>query len=521
LSTLGGLPFLWMYVLHFNVADPLPTGFVFDDMAQYVAFGRAAFEQGNGLTYRNVYDPDPAAPAVYFHWVPWLLGFAVVQLHLDPGYAFVALGIVAALATSRVTLALVDLCLPDGRYRGPLFLLTMWGGGLFAALAFIENIVIGRPHFDSLLGFEPAEGWWLLNWGRNLVFATEATYHFLIAAAWLGVLRNRWWLTVMAAALVAAAHPYSGAQALAILLAWCVLHRMLPRVPPVPVWALLWLLGVTAAFVAYNLVFLPSFPHHRAVMERMSQPWHLGAFATVLAHAPVVVLAAARAALDRRQLGGEFWFLAVCASTSFLLANHHWIMRPVEPIHFVRGYIWLPLWLVGLPVLQRTLVWSWATTRRTFATAMPLLALALVSVFDNFAFLAQYPARREQVGVYLSPAQRDIVSQINAKRLRGVMLCPDLDLSYVLPTYTQVHPYCGYTLYTPDYIGNATRAVWWSESGEGGPWMSVIDLALLPRHASDVARRDGWQLVAENDEWLVFARPGSNHANSALIGSPK
>jgi hypothetical protein len=40
------------------------------------------------------------------------------------------------------------------------------------------------------------------------------------------------------------------------------------------------------------------------------------------------------------------WFVG-----AFLLANHDLFVRPRQPIHFTHGYLWVPLFLIGAPVM--------------------------------------------------------------------------------------------------------------------------------------------------------------------------
>src|SRR5438105_15936876 len=96
----------------------------------------------------------------------------------------------------------------------------MWGGGLLCLGRAAQNLLHGRPAAESLFAYDPFDGWWFQNWGRNLVFPTEAVYHALAAAVWLAVLGRRYALALAAAAFLAATHPFSGLQILLILLVW-------------------------------------------------------------------------------------------------------------------------------------------------------------------------------------------------------------------------------------------------------------------------------------------------------------
>ena len=185
------LPFAMIYAAHFCSWNGSPTGFIQLDMPYYAANGREIFERGNGFAYPNPYDPDATAPVIYFHWLVWCIGFGITQVGLDPGFQFVALGAAAGLLMSALTWSLVRHVLGRDEYCVPLFLLTMWGGGLLCAGKLVYNLLTGTPASESLLAFDPGNGLWFLNWGRNLTFPTEATYHRLSAGCWLCCWRPR------------------------------------------------------------------------------------------------------------------------------------------------------------------------------------------------------------------------------------------------------------------------------------------------------------------------------------------
>ncbi len=186
----------------------VPTGFVFYDMPYYSANGREIFEAGgNGWAYANPY--DRGAPIIYFHWLPWLLGFGIKILHVDPGLQFVILGLIFGLLMSRLTYAVVETILPKQDFRDLLFLLVMWGGGILSLAAVLMNLVHGDPWWEKLLQFDPGGGLWFLNWGRNLVFGTEALYHFLVAGIWLSLIKGKWGYATLGGLALATTHPFS------------------------------------------------------------------------------------------------------------------------------------------------------------------------------------------------------------------------------------------------------------------------------------------------------------------------
>lgn len=510
-SIVAALPYFSVYLAHYVGSAGRATGFVVADMAQYAALGRPAFETGPRLLYANAYDSDSAAPRIYFHWFEWLHGASVVELGLDPGLFFVIWGIVAGLVLSRVTLALTDRCLSTRRFRIPLFLITMWGGGVFVTSAVAHNLWRSYPITWETLRYDPVGGWWFFNWGRNLVFSTEATFHVFMATLWLGIMDRRWWLAAFGLTMLQTTHPYSGAQASCIVVAWVIAHRLLPRTAAIPWRAVTLSLALVALFFAYNLFYLRQFPQHRLVMENMSARWLVDMAPMIRGWLPVGLLAAARLTRDRHTLDQRTWFIVIAAATSFLLANHEWfefLFRPIEPIHFTRGYVWLPLWLLGLPTVERLLEWTTATSDRRVACSVPLTVCGLIGVADNVGFLTQYFADRREQGVYLDTDVRQAFDYLSRHRTRGTILVTDDRISYVVRTYTFAMPFVGYPFYASDYDRNRALAARWFHFGETGPWFDSIDMVLAPAQCKSAGRLPAreWHAAVAGSKWNLFVR---------------
>ena len=207
---LAPLPF-WSVYLHHYASPDVPTGFIQYDAPYYSANGRVIFQRGNGFAYPNPYDPDAKSPVIYFHWLPWILGFGITRLGWDPGLLYCGIGVFASLVFSWLTLRLVECLLSDARFRYALFFLVMWGGGILC-LWQVVHIALGRSPVSDLFNFDPGWGWWFLNWGRNLIYPHETVYHAIVAATWLAVITHRRLLVVLGAVLLATTHPFSGLQ---------------------------------------------------------------------------------------------------------------------------------------------------------------------------------------------------------------------------------------------------------------------------------------------------------------------
>lgn len=515
----GVAPFWSVLVAHVWHGRHGPSGFIHYDMAYYVANGREIFERGNGIGYCNPYDPSPTAPVIYYHWLPWLFGVGVKLLRIDPGAWFSAIGIVAGLLCGLGTFRLVAAVLPARRCLVPLFLLVMWGGGLFTLAAVVTQLATTGGLVADVRRFDPMNGWWFLNWGRNLVFPTEAVYHALVAWAWAGVVRRRPAAAALPVVALAATHPFSGLQHLAIMLAWFSAAAVVPALWPPPPgrapsahlrgvriwWAAL--AAAAVAFVVYYFVMLPAVPEHAAISRRWALDWVLSPAAMLLAYAPVACLAAARVTRDRRHWQPEKTFFLLAAGVSLALVKHDLFVAPRQPLHFTRGYVWMPLMLLGLPLVQSLAV---ALLRRTGpALGSLLIALAAVpAVLDNAAWLVTY-CRNEGHDIRVAAADREVFAALERLDCRGVLLyaVPDrLIGNYLSATYTSVRPFVGHLHLTPDHDARLAAVQEWIASGRFAGLLDEVEILVLDRRTSYPLDEAAWEPLCETPHRTVLRR---------------
>jgi hypothetical protein len=155
----------------------VPTGFIEYDMPSYLAEGRAYFERGFHFTYSNPYAPYNS-PAIYFQPQTLLLGL-MQQLGFDPGVTFNIFGLLALFFAAAVALRLyLEVVGAETTAKKIGLVCFFWGGGIFTLVG-IALALARRSTLISVFEFEPTWGWWMLNFGRNLVYPTEALYHGL------------------------------------------------------------------------------------------------------------------------------------------------------------------------------------------------------------------------------------------------------------------------------------------------------------------------------------------------------
>ena len=520
---LAPLPFLVLYAHHYlgGTEHSIPTGFLSYDMPYYSANGREIFETGNGFAYANPYDAQ--GNAIYFHWFPWVLGFGIKVLGFEPGAQFAILGILGAFLFSWITYQLVKELLPDHRFRELLFLLAMWGGGFLVVGKITWNLFSGQAILSEPLRFDPGGGYWFLNWGRNLLYTTETLYHIIFTAAWLSFLKKRWGLAIFWAFLLAATHPFSGLQLLLITSGYVFLLIFLKR-ENLSIKYGLAVLGCLFLFCAYYWGYLPLFPEHRTIQGDWSLKWILPFDSLLLAYGLVGAFAVYRLITESKPWSYQIWLLVISAGISLALAKHDLLIAPRQPLHFTRGYIWMPLYLLALPIFQRLLIAASEKLRRPFFFLL-LSVFILVFVSDNAAFILQ-SVRMKNQSIFLPPCLTKMYSWMDKQDLSGILLLPEnAQQNYLAATYTDTVPYLGHVFLTPNYSERVGLVQKWTNNDEGGSWFRVINYIIINRELiQSHPSIQTWQPVHQECSLVLLSRPQLAHLeqvpeiNSTFIG---
>lgn len=424
------------------------------------------------------------------------------------------------IACAYLTFRLVEAVLPSSRYLVPCYLFTMWGGGLLVVAAVATNLALGRPIGYYPMQHDPFNGMWFLNWGRNLILPTEAIYHALVAGAWLAVVRDRPGVAVGCIAALAATHPFSGIQHLLVLGAWLAWRAATRRRIE---WPAVAHTAVFLAFCGYYFGYLPRFSQHQDIHGRWSLEWNLGLVSILAAGTPAFALAAARCWRDRHHWRPEMTFFLIAAAVSLTLAKHELFLPARQPLHFTRGYTWLPLCLLGLPLVQRGLRQALAEPRHTAGGLAQRIgritltaALAGLAVLDNTTFLVgmwNQPADRPR-DCHMSPALADAFGFLERTGKTGILLVisPDddswEDYNYLSATYTGMTPLHGHPYLTPDYDKIIAETRDWYLKGMASPFLDRVDVMIVPHGFSRKLPGgiEAWAPIHANDAVVVLKR---------------
>ena len=522
-------PFLLIPIAHVLSDPESATGFFHYELPYYVANGRAAFERGDGVFYPNPYDPAEDAPVIYAHWLPWIFGALTAKLGFDPGDVVLAFTFFAAIGFAWVTRKLVHLRTESCGQADFAFVLAMTGGGLLACAGLLASFGTESNLADSILNFDPGRGMWFLNWGRNALFPTEAVYHTLVAACWIAEIRHRSrWANVFLLLLITT-HPWSGLELLFTINLWRGIE-FLRQPTRIRRNQLAVAVVFLTAFLGYYKLWLPTFPSHAQLQSVWELNWSLSWTVAALAYLPVLIpcILQVRRQMRGGSLTGTERFLLCALVVAIGLAFHDRLINPVQPLHFTRGYVWMPLFLIGLPVILETVS---SLQRRSVAKAV-LAAGMLLFVFDNLTFSIVHLQRQlaKTDGFHLNADERALMSDLDKAAMGTTVLTDSATLNYLLPTYANVRPWLGPHFNTPSF---PNRRQTWEQCFSGDTVKlefvpADVDMVLLRRqrhaeqHNTAAATEDvpSWRPVElRNATWMGLRKTQNSDAGTDRIAS--
>lgn len=512
------LPVYLLDLGHFTVLDARGTGFLQYDQASYMSEARAYFASGHlSLTYGLPFSPDPATPKLFFQPLTLALGLAWKSTESDPGTLYLVAGLLLALVCARVVIALYDQVVGCTRPGAGLGLLCFfWGGGALTLSGLIYGRVLGKPPLAHMLDFDPVQGFWFLNLGRNLIFTTEAFYHLIFFGSIVLVLRGRFAAAFVGAMLLSASHPFSGLQLIAVLGTWSITEHVIRSADRPPLLFPLMLFVLAALHVGYYLWLLNFVSdEYRVLRQQWSQPWALPASSMLAAYGPAAAFAAAAViarwspsrSLDRTHRLLLSWFVV-----SLALAKHDLLITPIQPLHFTRGYIWTPLFLLGAPALLRAFE---ATLQITVARFVVPGALAGLLLLDNAAWFLWVVAHEHYgarpFGLTLEPQQRMVIRAFQDRRYAGYLVVSENpELGYLATVYSPLRSWYSHEYSTPHAaLRRAQVTAFFADGAEPAEWRDRPLLVVSDRptfRAILQLKEAGFRDVLDNDFYTVLSR---------------
>jgi len=482
----------------------VPTAFVQYDLPYYVANGRQSFAQGFHLTYGNPY-ASFGTPAIYFQPDIFLLGL-LQRIGLSPDVALIVFHLAAvafaAIMAGKLYEEWVGWNTPAQKLG---FLCFFWGGGVLSlagvVFGFLNHVKMPR----SLLLFDAGDGWWMLNFGRNLVYPTEAYYHALFLLSILLLVRKKFVAAMAAAAVLSASHPFTGLSLGLILVFYAALELKLKSGAASR--PLLWgSLAIVALHLGYYVVFLNRFADHRALEAqwRLDWPYDFWTYAplylvALFAFVPLTrwknLMRAWREPRSRLCL---VWFAVICG-----LTHHDLLIQSRQPIHFAHGYDWTALFFLGSPSIVAALEKLLAIRPRP---AMALAVCGFLGLFlsDNLLWFASFADPMAQWQAFaLSHDEKNILDWLSRHSgAAAYVASSDQQINYLTSTYTDLRAWRGHNLNTPQ-VSLRESELKAAFSG-GKPIPTPNPVYYIPRRTQNWTPPAGSSLMYSNNSYQVW-----------------
>ena len=462
------------------------------------------------MNYGNPY-ASYGTPAIYFQPHIFLLGL-LQKVGLSADWALIVFHLAAVAFAAIVAAKLYEKWVGWNTPAQKLgFVCFFWGGGVLslagAALGFFQRVPMPR----AFLLFDAGEGWWMLNFGRNLVYAHEAYYHGLFLLSILFLVRKKFVAAMAAAAVLSASHPFTGLSLALILVLYAALELMLKSGAASRIF--LWgTCAIAALHLAYYMVFLNRFADHRALEAQWKLDWPYDFWTYVPALYLVAIFALGPLTRWKNllpALGNPrarlclVWFAVI-----FGLTHHDLVIQPRQQIHFAHGYDWIALFLLGAPAIIATLDKLLAIRPRP---AMVLAVCAFLALFlsDNLLWFTTFsdPAAQWHA-LALTLDEKNILDWLARHESPPVYVASsDQRINYLTSTYTDLRAWRGHDYSTPEVVlhGSELRAAF----SAGKPLPTPNPVYYIPQRDQKWTPPAGASLVYSNnsyDVWLFQAR---------------
>jgi hypothetical protein len=448
------VPMIFLHLAyHFNHSPSLiPTGFIGYENVAYVANAQQYLDSDHfSIFYSNPLNDSGNYPAIYFQTQTIILAF-LLWLGVGPGFTIVLLNWLGTLLSFRMAISIYEHLYPNSSNRKLFISFFCWGGGLLA-LAGIPIAMVkpmgDLPFMDRMLFIDPAWGWWGLNFGRGHFISTEGYYHFLFLLGILCILKQKWNLALLACLFLSLSHPFTGIEYLSIITAWLFIEKIVIRNKNIPWQFFIGTSLIMVFHIFYYLYYLNQYPEHRSVSEQYSLNWRLRFFSMVPAYCIVGTLAI----MSLLKLKKDFfsasstrlfftWF-----AVAFLLVNHEMFMKPMQPLHFTRGYVWTGLFLLSLPALHQLF-----QNERWKKYRFALILFTVLFFSDNFLWIitkAQFYRTSPTVNC-ISYEQKELIGIISKNsNSKTLMIGNDEVVVFLSTVYSKAYPWISHPFTTP------------------------------------------------------------------------
>jgi hypothetical protein len=449
---------IYLFAHFFKHSDGIiPTGFLQYDNVSYAGNAQQLLSSKSTFLYANRLNDSDHYPHIYFQPQHLLLA-ALMKAGVSPGIALCLFTYIFSLIFFRVLLLVFDHLYPRSGHKKILMALFSWGGGLLALSGWFLFLIHQSPSrdiFSSSLVLDPATGWWGLNLGRSLFFSMEAFYHVLFFTAIFCILKSKWIWTVLIAFLLSLSHPFTGMEFLLIVLFWVFIEKVCCKNASIPWNFLFAMLALSIFHVWLYLIHLNQFPEHNIVFQQYQLNWKLRFYNMLPAYcitATFAILTAWRTRSIRSYISSVNTRLFLCwAAVALILANHELFIKGIQPLHFTRGYIWAPLFLLGIPAIEFSITDLLKNTWKRIVLAVGVILFLSDNI--NWIYLnTRNNILSESSVSFITPQQKEILNFLSKTTTTNTLIVgSDRIIPYLSTVYSPAYSWISHIYNTPFY----------------------------------------------------------------------
>lgn len=419
------LPIIFFYGFHFfyHDANHQPSGLIQSEHSLYLISAKE-YQTGNAvILYHYPLDDYLQSPKIFFQAPIFILGYLWKWLSINPGLLLAIFGLLFTFFTMRVVIEILHRILSEKKYLFIISVLFAWGGGILA----ISGIALHFLYFkgtsnisDHIFSLDPGSGWWCLNFGRSLIYPLEAFYHFVFVLAILFVLQKKFLWSASLMILLTLSHPYSSTELLLIVFTWACLEYFYLRSKEIS--------KIEISYIGFAMVFhffyyglwLHHFPVSKVISQQVALDWSYKAWHFVPAYAIVWLLCfltIKHIPLLKKQFSSPVNRLFFCWGTvAFLLSVHGFAIKPVQPLHYTRGYVYAGFFLFAIPAIV-SLIAEVKNKKNIFFKVIGGIAI-LIFLSDNILWFYSNSSFNS-TGILYNRDQQELIHYFSDKKEKG------------------------------------------------------------------------------------------------------
>ena len=454
------------YSLDTKITGTLPTGFFNGEAPYYMANARQYVDHGfNHLFYGNPFSYLAEGERVYFQFQTYFLAI-LYKLTGNINFVWQFFGILVTVLFVCCGIQLLKEMHVPKKYLFLTSFLMIWGGGIQSITGFLSeflhtfNLIEGIKAFEK---FEIADGWWMQSIGRNFLMPNYTYYHLLVMLGFLFIKLKRHRELYFLGFVLSFSHPFVGAQFLSGVFVWTLFERYYLNSIESNYFSFKWIFALLLMHLGYYFGFLNISSEHvlQAAQwdvrpEDLYKNWAMQAKNFIPTY--IVVFGLAFYQIRNTKYFTRFFqdhfnrFLAILGVSNFILANHEFAIKPIQPIHFTHGMVWMPFFLLGV----QTIVYLFKKFFKDKIFTKILVGLfILIFVSDNLLWMAkrtyQTHLGKSQTEVNLTVSQKAVIDFIEKSIVNShLFFVEDLNLGYHLAVYTNARVFASHHIITPD-----------------------------------------------------------------------